>query len=341
MQARLVRRMASVAADVAAKPIIAMGQMCSTSDVEMNLQLCRKLCVEAKAQGACFLSLPECFEFMGTPGTGDSLAMAQPLDSGPVAASSHDRAGSLFSRYQKLAKEHKLWLSLGGFHERTPADDPKMYNTHAIVSDQGALVAAYRKLHLFDVDYDGGFRESQSTHNGAEALLVTGTPVGNVGVTVCYDLRFPELFSALQKAGADVILVPSAFMPTTGAAHWDVLLRARAIETQCYIGAAAQWGAHNPKRSSHGHALLVGPWGTVLGDCGAEGDGVVTAEIDFAEIDRIRTRMPCGKHRRPEVVDVVVGDEGRRLKVVDASASMPAANGDNFGKGLLSEQSAL
>ena len=107
MQARLVRRMASVAADVAAKPIIAMGQMCSTSDVEMNLQLCRKLCVEAKAQGACFLSLPECFEFMGTPGTGDSLAMAQPLDSGPVAASSHDRAGSLFSRYQKLAKEHK------------------------------------------------------------------------------------------------------------------------------------------------------------------------------------------------------------------------------------------
>ena len=175
MQARLVRRMASVAADVAAKPIIAMGQMCSTCDVETNLQLCRKLCVEAKAQGACFLSLPECFEFMGTPGTGDSLAMAQPLDSGPVAASSHDRAGSLFSRYQKLAKEHKLWLSLGGFHERTPADDPKMYNTHAIVSDQGALVAAYRKLHLFDVDYDGGFQESKSTHKGAEALLVTGT----------------------------------------------------------------------------------------------------------------------------------------------------------------------
>ena len=137
-----------------------MGQMCSTSDVETNLQLCRKLCVEAKAQGACFLSLPECFEFMGTPGTGDSLAMAQPLDSGPVAASSHDRAGSLFSRYQKLAKEHKLWLSLGGFHERTPADDPKMYNTHAIVSDQGALVAAYRKLHLFDVDYDAGSRRA-------------------------------------------------------------------------------------------------------------------------------------------------------------------------------------
>jgi len=155
-----------------------------------------------------------------------------------------------------------IWrVSGAGFHERTSPDEPKMYNTHAIVDAQGRLVAAYRKLHLFDVDYDGGFRESNSTHSGAEALLVTNTPIGSIGVTVCYDLRFPELFTALRRAGADVILVPSAFMPTTGAAHWEVLLRARAIETQCYVGAAAQFGKHNDKRSSYGHALIVDPWG--------------------------------------------------------------------------------
>ena len=160
------------------KPIIAIGQMCSTNDIESNIRLCRRLCIEAKEKGACFLSLPECFEYMGIPGTGDALAAAQPLEGGPAAASSEDVSGSLFSRYQRLAKEHGLWLSLGGFHERTSPDDPKMYNTHAIVDAEGSLVAAYRKLHLFDVDYDGGFRESASTHKGGEALLVTDTPIG-------------------------------------------------------------------------------------------------------------------------------------------------------------------
>ena len=137
--------------------------MCSTTDVEGNFQQCRELAIKAKKEGAALLSLPECFEFMGVPGTGDSLTMAQPL------------SGPLFSRYMGLAKEVGIWLSLGGFHESTN-DPKKIYNTHAIVSSAGQLVASYHKLHLFDVDVDGGFKESRSTYRGEQALVVKDTP---------------------------------------------------------------------------------------------------------------------------------------------------------------------
>mmetsp|Transcript_986 Transcript_986/g.2565 ORF Transcript_986/g.2565 Transcript_986/m.2565 type:complete len:325 (-) Transcript_986:58-1032(-) len=290
----------AMATPAPARTGLAVGQMRSTSSPEDNLARCAQLCGDAVSKGAAFLSLPECFEFMGTPGTGDSLRFAQPLD------------GELFSRYRAVAKEHNLWLSLGGFHEKSADDPSKMYNTHAIVDGTGNLVASYRKLHLFDVDYDGGFRESDSTHKGQEALLVTGTPIGNVGVATCYDIRFPELFTALRDAGADVLLAPSAFMPTTGAAHWEVLLRARAIETQCYVAAAAQWGQHNPKRASYGHALIVDPWGEVMADLGAEGDGVAVVQVDKEKMAGIRARMPVSSHRRRDVVAVVVKDGGLR-----------------------------
>jgi hypothetical protein len=137
---------------------LAVGQMRSTSSPEDNLKLCAQLCADAAGKGAAFLSLPECFEFMGTPGSGDALRFAQPLD------------GELFNRYRALAEDHGMWLSLGGFHEKSAEDPSKMFNTHVIVDARGEIVAAYRKLHLFDVDYDGGFRESNSTHSGQVLL---------------------------------------------------------------------------------------------------------------------------------------------------------------------------
>lgn len=270
-----------------------MGQMCSTSDVDSNFEQCRELARAAIDQKAALLSLPECFEFMGLPGSGDSIKAAQALD------------GELFMRYRGLAKEFGIWLSLGGFHESSTTPS-KIYNTHAIVSSDGDIVASYQKLHLFDVDVDGGFKESKSTIRGESALIVRNTPVGNLGVATCYDLRFPELFTSLREAGAQVLLVPSAFMPTTGKAHWEVLLRARAIENQCYVVAAAQYGQHNPKRASYGHALIVDPWGEVLQDLGAVGNGVGVADVDFARIDSVRATMPIESHRRRDVVEVVV-----------------------------------
>lgn len=158
----------------------------------------------------------------------------------------------------------------------------------------------YRKSHLYDVDAgpSGKFHESSTTAPGPRlGSVVHGTPIGSVGLTTCYDLRFPYVYSALRAAGADIVLVPSAFMPSTGAAHWHVLLRARAIEAQVYVGAAAQVGVHNGIRSSYGHALIVDPWGTVLADAEQQ-SGVVVADLDPRMIADVRTRIPVLQHRR-------------------------------------------
>jgi predicted amidohydrolase len=220
-----------------------------------------------------------------------------------------------------LTAQHNVWLSLGGFHQRAPDEktdpDQRIRNTHCIVNAHGELVATYDKVHLFDVDYDGGFKESNSTRPGDSLLLVRDTPVGTIGVTTCYDLRFPEVYTALRDAGAQVLLIPSAFMPTTGAAHWEVLLRARAIETQCYVAAAAQCGAHNDKRSSYGHSLLVDPFGAVLCDLGGEDQACVgVCEVDLGLVESVREKMPVMQHRAATnaIVRVAVGPD--RLKVV-------------------------
>jgi predicted amidohydrolase len=201
------------------RKLLAIVQLCATNDIEANFRNCARLIHEAVVQGARFVSLPECFEYIGaTPK--DALSIAQPLD------------GPLFSRYRELAVKEQVWLSLAGFHERGP-DDAHIYNSQVVVDPRGSIVAVYRKLHLFDVDIqDGRISESETTIPGNEMVLVCDTPVGNVGLTTCYDIRFPELYTCLAASGADVILVPSAFFPSTGEAHWEVLLRARAIENQ-------------------------------------------------------------------------------------------------------------
>eukprot|EP00750_Incisomonas_marina_P003750 INCI13408.1.p1 GENE.INCI13408.1~~INCI13408.1.p1 ORF type:complete len:295 (-),score=43.84 INCI13408.1:367-1251(-) len=250
--------------------IIAVANMRSRNNADANLAACTKLVADAVTRGVGLLCLPECFAFMGTSGTRETAEFAQPLD-GPV-----------IQQYRALARKNRVWLSLGGFHElydeaskeasgidigEVPAGTVKYFNSHLLVDDRGDVVATYRKIHLFDVDYDGGFRESRFTVPGQDLVMVTDTPFGNVALTTCYDVRFPDLYSAYCAAGADLILVPAAFMPTTGAAHWHILLQARAIETQCYIAAATQYGRHDAKRCSYGHALIADPWGKVVAEC--------------------------------------------------------------------------
>jgi predicted amidohydrolase len=272
--------------------LIAVGQMTSTNDVEKNFATCAGLVEQAAARGVALLSLPETFAFLGN-NSDESLAFMRPLED------------ELVTRYRGLAKQHGLWLSLGGFQERGP-DDSHAYNAHLLVDDQGELVRVYRKLHLFDIDLPDGTQlfESRSYAAGGE-LVVTASPVGELGMTICYDLRFPEQFLSLRQMGAEVMLVPAAFTATTGKAHWETLLRARAIETQCWVAAAAQVGQHNPKRKSHGHAMIIDPWGCVVAQCDGERTMIAVADVDLDFLARVRQRLPCEQHRRPDVYGTV------------------------------------
>ncbi|NWY07796.1 NIT1 amidase, partial [Nothoprocta ornata] len=170
----------------------------------------------------------------------------------------------------------------------------------------GRRAATYRKAHLCDVELEGrvSMRESSFTNAGAEIVPPVSTPAGKLGLAVCYDLRFPELAQTLRRAGADILTYPSAFTMPTGSAHWEVLLRARAIESQCYVVAAAQTGRHNEQRTSYGHSLVVDPWGTVVAQC-RDGPGVCYAEIDLEYLQRVRREMPVQSHRRPELYGTV------------------------------------
>jgi len=185
----------------------------------------------------------------------------------------------------------------GGMPELVPGDARRAYNTEVVVDPRGAIAARYRKIHLFDVDIPGGatLRESDATCAGDE-LVVVEIGGARVGLSICYDVRFPELYRRLVKdRGTEVLLVPAAFTAHTGAAHWHLLLRARAIEDQAWVVAAAQWGQHNEKRQSFGHTLVVDPWGTLVGEQ-ATGDGVVVATLDGETVAQRRTQMPCLSH---------------------------------------------
>ena len=266
-------------------PLLAVGQMTSTADVEANFNTCNDLARQAKARGAVMLCLPENFAFMGAA-DGESRKVMEPLD------------GALFRRYRSIAQEHALWLCFGGFQEK--ADEAHNHNAHVVVDDQGVIRSVYRKLHLFDVQLGAHtYKESACVAPGKE-IVVADAPVGKLGLSICYDLRFPELYLALAKRGAQVLLVPAAFTLTTGKEHWEALLRARAIETQCYVAAAAQTGHHNEKRDTFGHAMIVDPWGTVVAQC-RDGTGIAVAEVDLAFIESVRARIPVWQHRRPDV----------------------------------------
>jgi deaminated glutathione amidase len=268
--------------------LAAAVQMCSSDDLTVNLATCRRLAADAAARGANLIVLPENFAFLGRR-EGDKMGVVEVLD--PA------RPGPILTALQEIAAAHRAWVIGGGLPERVPGDDRRAYNTAATVSPDGELVATYRKIHLFDVDIPGGavLRESDGTAAGSGPRSVD---VGGrrIGLTICYDLRFPELYRRLAfDDGAEVIVVPAAFTAHTGRAHWHVLLRARAIENQCWIVAAGQHGRHNDKRESFGHSVIVDPWGTVVAESEA-GDGAIVAPIDPEAVERTRRQMPCRAH---------------------------------------------
>jgi deaminated glutathione amidase len=196
------------------------------------------------------------------------------------------------------AKRTGLWLHLGSL--AVTAEDGKFANRGFVIDSAGEIRASYDKIHLFDVDLPTGesWRESNVYRGGSEAVVVDGTPVGRLGLTICYDLRFPALFQSLTDAGAQVVSVPAAFTVPTGKAHWEILLRARAIEAGVFVVAAAQCGRHEDGRDTYGHSLLVDPWGTILVEMG-EQVGIAFGEVDPRKVDEVRSRIPAIRHRRP------------------------------------------
>jgi len=199
---------------------------------------------------------------------------------------------------RRAAKERDIWLHLGSL--AVLVENGKVANRGFIIDREGQIRARYDKIHLFDVDLPTGesWRESATYSAGNDVAVVNGTPVGKLGMTICYDLRFPALFARIAEADADVIAVPAAFTVPTGRAHWHILLRARAIEAGLFVVAAAQVGRHEDGRQTYGHSLVVDPWGEVLLDMGEE-QGVAFADVDLAQISDVRSRIPALNHRRP------------------------------------------
>ncbi len=265
---------------------VAAVQITTGPDVEKNLNEIEKQVIQAAADGANIVALPEVFACYDSQ---KYLALGQQEMSA---------LGNLRSRMSRWAKENKVYL-IGGTIPVLEPKASKVYPRCYFYNDQGEEQGYYDKIHLFDVDIDdaqGRYRESDMFLSGDE-IKVFPTPYGNVGLTICYDLRFPYLYDRLRKAGADIISVVAAFTETTGKAHWQPLLQARAIEQQCYILASNQWGQHDDKRRTFGHSMVISPWGEVLNQL-TQGQGVVCADIDSAEIDRIRREMPIANHQR-------------------------------------------
>ncbi|WP_437881783.1 carbon-nitrogen hydrolase family protein [Pseudomonas sp. LRF_L74] len=267
---------------------LAVIQMVSQDDIQANLDTARRLLEQAAEGGARLAVLPENFAAMGRkdlPAVGQREARGE---------------GPILPWLKRAARDLRLWIVAGTLP--LPPDtqpDGKPCACSLLIDEDGERAARYDKLHLFDVDVSdsrGRYRESDDYAFG-EHVVVADTPVGRLGLTVCYDLRFPELYSNLRAAGAELISVPSAFTAVTGQAHWQVLVRARAIESQCYLLAAAQGGSHPGGRETHGQAMIVDPWGTILAEQ-AKGEAVLLAQHDATEQAAIRQRMPVTRHRR-------------------------------------------
>ena len=265
---------------------IALFQSNSGIDPEANAQALADAIAEAATGGAEILFTPEMSNLLDRDSERAGKKLRREANDPVLAA------------LQEAAKANHIWLSIGSL--AMLADDGKVANRGFVIDREGQIRARYDKIHLFDVDLPTGesWRESKVYTPGQGVVLVNGTPVGKLGLTICYDLRFPMLFARLAEADADVISVPAAFTVPTGRAHWHILLRARAIEAGLFVIAAAQTGRHEDGRQTFGHSLVVDPWGEVLLDMGEE-PGVGFADIDLKRIPEVRSRIPALSHRRP------------------------------------------
>jgi len=263
---------------------IAALQMVSTPDVARNLAAAGRLIAQAAGEGAELVALPEYFCFMGQSDR-DKLEVAESPGDGPIQA-----------MLAEAARTHRVWL-IGGTLPIRCADPARVLNANCVYGPDGALVCRYDKIHLFRFD------NGRERYDEGRGILAGGVPTAvtlgaiRVGLSVCYDLRFPELYRALMAPPCDLIAVPAAFTYTTGQAHWELLLRARAIENQCYVIAPAQGGVHENGRRTWGHSMVIDPWGVVLASR-PEGEGVVMAELDPARLAEVRTQLPALEHRR-------------------------------------------
>ena len=256
--------------------------MCSTDDRAANFAQARALIESAAGEGVSMLGLPECFSFLGHEK--DKLAQVDAI------------ADESEAFIIEVAREFNLTV-LGGGHA-VPAEGGKAFNRALLAGPEGVL-AQYDKMHLFDVTLpDRVYRESAGTVGGEQVVTWDGGPLGVHGLAICYDMRFPELFRAMSKAGAEVLWIPAAFTVPTGKVHWEVLLRARAIENTCYVIAPAQVGEHGANRASYGHALVVDPWGSVLADGGGDKPGYVIADLSGERLGEVRSSLPSLTHRR-------------------------------------------
>jgi nitrilase len=261
-------------------------QMNSVDEVHVNLERTRELLAAAAAEGARLAVLPENFAFMAAD------------ESARAGIAERDGEGPIQDFLATAARELDIWI-VGGTIPLRSSEPGRPYSACCVWSAAGRRVARYDKIHLFDVqvpDSSEAYRESRRTTAGSRPLVMD-TPCGRIGVAVCYDLRFPELFRAMLASGLDLVVLPAAFTHRTGQAHWHTLLRARAIENLCYVAAAAQDGIHPGGRRTYGHSMLVGPWGEVLAEASA-GPGVVTAAMDPEYLGRLRAQFPALQHRR-------------------------------------------
>lgn len=264
---------------------IAAIQMTSGDDIAANIAALAPLVEAAVARGATLIATPENSFYMRREGT---AAMADV----PMV----EHAGVRWAC--SAAKAHGVWLLIGSLRAREVGME-KPFNRSILVSPTGEIAATYDKLHLFDVTLADGhaYRESSQAVAG-DAPVVAPTPMANLGLSICYDLRFPNLYRQLALAGAEVLMVPSAFTRPTGAAHWHTLLRARAIENACYVVAPAQCGSHPGGRETYGHSLIIDPWGEIIAQASADQPGVITAVLDPARIAAVRAQIPVLAHHR-------------------------------------------
>lgn len=282
--------MVQLKASCSAAPLLPLSvaavQLTAGADKAANIAQAAQLVEQAAAAGADLVVLPEKFNGFGSPAILDRCA--EPADGGETVEA-----------MRAWAREHGIWLVGGSITEAVPGRE-KWFNTTFVFDRAGAVVATYRKVHLFDVDVHGQrYRESDLEAPGDE-IVVVEVDGWTVGLAICYDLRFPELFRALADRGAQLLVLPAAFTRTTGEAHWHVLVRARAVENQCYVVAAGDWGEHPDGKETYGHSMIVDPWGVVEQEA-ADGAGVIVARADPERLLCVRARVPALAHRRPEV----------------------------------------
>lgn len=265
---------------------VAAIQLNSKDNKQTNLEKIEKYIRLAVADGAEFVSLPEYCNFMGADE--DKAKNAELIPEGPTA-----------TLLANLAKEHKIYLHVGSIIEKYT--DEKSYNTSFVINPDGEVINKYRKIHLFDIEIENvsAYKESSKIEGGSSPVMVD-LPFGKAGLSICYDLRFPELYRNYALNEAKVLLIPAAFTRYTGMLHWEVLLRARAIENQCYVIAAGQFGTNQPGKECYGNSLIIDPWGTVVARA-SEGEGIICADIKDELVQGERESIPCLSHRKPEV----------------------------------------